>query len=357
MPGIRTEITEITTGLAMLGYQSVTRALEVRPRHITHVDETVFDRLEQAWTSGRYRADFDAAWSNGTVFARSPLGLRGRPPWTLEWKGHHRPASKSIETIPADLRVDHVYLVSCKYGSQILHNAGPAALIDHGLASTGPVARSDWFDAISPEAFRAVWRPFFDEVGLPSSATPNSLTTGDREIIKAALATNALDTDTDSYREFVRDVSIRSADRWRRRVHTRAQRTELYWRLLRMQAAPYYVLGATRASEPMRYRVGTPWDFSQRFDISALDITPGHRGQPSVDWTVHVTGTDGSAHRVEGHVEIRWSHGKLTGSPEAKVYLDTPPAHVPGYDELSPPTDRLERRGPGVFRSPPDVGS
>ena len=35
-----------------------------------------------------------------------------------------------------------------------------------------------------------------------------------------------------------------------------------------------------------------------------------------------------------GHVEIRWSHGKLSGSPEAKVYLDTPAMQVPGYDAL-----------------------
>lgn len=108
MAGLRTEVTEIATGLAMLGYQTIDRALEVRPRHITHVDEVVFDRLEHAWASGAYDSDFRAAWSNGQAFARSPLGLRGRPPWELEWKGHHKPASKAIETIPADLRVDHV---------------------------------------------------------------------------------------------------------------------------------------------------------------------------------------------------------------------------------------------------------
>ncbi len=353
MPGIRTEITEITTGLAMLGYQDITRALEVRPRHITHVDEAVFDRLEEAWTSERYRSDFEAAWSNGSVFARSPLGLRGRPPWTLEWKGHHRPASKSIETIPADLRVDHVYLISCKYGSQILHNAGPAALFDHCLASTGPVARSNWFETISPDAFREVWRPYFDDLGLPATTTPSTLTSGDRENLKAALTTDALDTESDVYREFVRDVSIRSADRWRRRVRSSSERAEMYWRLLRMQAAPYYVLGATRAAEPLRYRVGTPWDFAQRYTIAELDIAPGHRGQPSVDWTARMTDFEGRSHRVDGHVEVRWSHGKLTGSPEAKVYLDTPPPDVPGYDDLST-TDEIDPGTTAVFRIEPD---
>ncbi len=37
---------------------------------------------------------------------------------------------------------------------------------------------------------------------------------------------------------------------------------------------------------------------------------------------------------VRGHVEIRWSHGKFSGYPEAKIYLDTPHEQVPGYFPL-----------------------
>jgi hypothetical protein len=38
---------------------------------------------------------------------------------------------------------------------------------------------------------------------------------------------------------------------------------------------------------------------------------------------------------VRGRVEIRWSHGRFSGSPEAKVYLDTPHVEVPGYHALA----------------------
>ena len=37
---------------------------------------------------------------------------------------------------------------------------------------------------------------------------------------------------------------------------------------------------------------------------------------------------------VEGHIEIRWSHGKFCGPPEAKVYLDTALFDIPGYSPL-----------------------
>jgi hypothetical protein len=42
----------------------------------------------------------------------------------------------------------------------------------------------------------------------------------------------------------------------------------------------------------------------------------------------------GEERTVEGHVELRWSHGRFSGPPEAKVYLDTPHEQVPGYHPL-----------------------
>ena len=39
-------------------------------------------------------------------------------------------------------------------------------------------------------------------------------------------------------------------------------------------------------------------------------------------------------HVSAGHVEVRWSHGRFNGSPEAKVYLDTPLSGTPGYFPL-----------------------
>jgi hypothetical protein len=42
----------------------------------------------------------------------------------------------------------------------------------------------------------------------------------------------------------------------------------------------------------------------------------------------------GYVHELVGHVEIRWSHGRFVGAPEAKVYLDSTHADVPGYYPL-----------------------
>jgi hypothetical protein len=337
MPSVRTEVTEITTGLAMLGYQSLDRALEVRPRHISHVTEAIFESLEQARASRDYDSDFASAWDNGVAFARSPIGLRGRPPWTLEWRGHHRPASKSIETIPADLRIDYVYLVSCKYHSRILHNAGPKVLFDYQLAPEGVVAREHWFEAVCAEPFRDVWQPIHQALQFPSNLLPSQLSLPQRNLLKAHLQANPVDVASTSYTDFVRAASIASAARWSARLTTSYLRAQMLWRLLRLQAAPYFVLGATSNGTPVRYRVGTPWDFAQEFEVSAFEVAAGEGGQPSVRWIAEIRRlADNETVSVEGHVEVRWAHGKLIGAPEAKVYLDSSPYNVPGYQPLEP---------------------
>src|SRR5688572_22791940 len=118
MPSLRTEITEITTGLAMLGLGDLDWALASRPAEIHGVAEPVWDRLAAARGQGDHDADFHRAWQNGLAFLRADDALRSRVPARIEWKGPDKLPLQS--DVPADLRVDRVYLVSCKYLSKVL---------------------------------------------------------------------------------------------------------------------------------------------------------------------------------------------------------------------------------------------
>ena len=108
----------------------------------------------------------------------------------------------------------------------------------------------------------------------------------------------------------------------------------MLWRLLRIGSAPYFVLGAA-AHGFLRLRIATPWDWRRDFELRSFDVEARPGGQPVVAWravvreraTRHVSD-------VSGHVEVRWSHGRFAGPPEAKVYLDTPHRDVPGYVPL-----------------------
>ena len=128
-------------------------------------------------------------------------------------------------------------------------------------------------------------------------------------------------------------VAAETASEWRARLNARNAEVML-WRLLRIGSTPYFMLG-TSAEGPTRLRVDTPWDWRQRFVLRGFEVEPQAGGQARVSWRAEfsdrVAGSEGV---VRGHVEIRWSHGRFGQPPEAKIYLDSPIAAVPGYHEI-----------------------
>jgi len=123
VPSLRTTVTELATGLGMTGHASLDEALDARPESMVSLAPEHWSLLERANRGGAHRLDFFTAFSNGQAFLRADNGLRNRLPISIEWKGSQR--APGDEVAPIDLRVDHVYLVSCKYLSTILVNASP----------------------------------------------------------------------------------------------------------------------------------------------------------------------------------------------------------------------------------------
>jgi hypothetical protein len=343
MPDLRTEISEIVTGVAMLGFRDLDHVLAARPHVVTNVDDEHFGRLRAARDAGQHASLFDTAWDNGVVFARSAEGLRGRPVWRLEWKGGHKPPG--YEQIPADLRVDHVYLVSCKYGSSILHNVAPSHLFDRRLAERrrgGSVP--DWYADVAPEAYQELYGACREGVDVTEDGAVvelpelvSALAPSHRDHLKVSLRGRSWPNGVEQvYRDFSHAVALRSVERWKAALPDGLSREEMLWRLLRLQAAPYFVLGAAADGSPLRYRVDTPWDFRARFRVRSFDAWPDAVGQPLVRWRADVHDREADTVRaVDGRVEIRWSHGRFSGAPEAKVHLDTHPHEVTGYVPLS----------------------
>jgi len=343
MPSLRTEITEITTGLAMLGLGDLDWALDARPGELVGVGTGEWDRLAAAREAGAHDAGFARAWANGLAFLRADDALRSRVPARIEWKGPDK--LPLLSDVPADLRIDRVYLVSCKYLSKVLHNLAPSGLFEGGL--TGSAAKAgDWFASIAPSELQDLYDAARREIGeaalpgVPSLADlperVGDLARSGREVLKAALGRTLPVPLADAYAGLTRAVAERSADRWSATLGDRAEKERLLWRLLRIGGAPYFVLGASSATAPpMRLRIDTAWDWQQRYRLKAFQVWPEEAGQAVVRWQANVADREAGEDRsVRGHVEIRWSHGRFSGHPEAKVYLDTPHAATPGYHPL-----------------------
>jgi hypothetical protein len=335
---LRTTITEVVTGLGMLGYDDVEAALVAAPAALLNVEPSDYERLLRAWKERRHPDVFTAALMNGAAFLVARDGLRGRPPLVVEWKGAHR--APGDEVVPADLRIDHVYLVSCKYLSRIVVNASPHHLFDRLLAGGHGRRGADWFGEVAPDEhttlYAAVHSALRDELlTLGDFELPellDALDSRQRQDLGHRLATGWPGDAARHYDAMVERVADASARRWRDAIGTDGE--SMLWRLLRIGSAPYFVLGAA-ASGFLRLRIATPWDWRRHFELRAFDIEPRAGGQPMVTWRAVVRERDTRTERVvAGHVEIRWSHGRFCGPPEAKVYLDTPHAEVPGYFAL-----------------------
>ena len=98
-------------------------------------------------------------------------GLRDRGPSTdrVEGRASRRPGD---EVVPADLRVDHVFLVSCKYLSKIVLNASPAYVFDRLLAGGHGARGGDWFREVAEPSLEQLYR---QRRGAPRSPVPTTV--------------------------------------------------------------------------------------------------------------------------------------------------------------------------------------
>jgi hypothetical protein len=398
MPSDRTTVTELGTGLGMLGLAGIDESVRSRTPVMHSLSPEMWERLERLRAGGAYDAEFHAAWANGRAFLSAGDGLRGRLPQVVEWKGTGR--APGDEVAPIDLRVDHVYLVSCKYLSKILFNVSPASIFDSLLfGGPGQGARAtrqvlpgggDWYAEVAPAEYQALYESVrlaarrTEEVAAPLSPTPSNRPGGTSRLPAAvalpglsgadgavvpeadrsrgsavppalhALPLRAVDLTVpqrealghwlrvgwppgakDLYSALSSAVARASTRRWEAAMDDRGGTGEaMLWRLLRIGSAPYFVLGSS-AERSLRLRIATSWDWRQQFQLIAITMEGQTGGQPRVGWEAVVRDRASyEVHSVVGHIEVRWSHGRFGGLPEAKGYLDTPHHLVPGYFTL-----------------------
>lgn len=325
-----TLITEICTGLGMIPTVKLESVFDSGvPVELVGVDDGTWESLQEWWSTGAYSEPFSHAFEDGRYFFESNLGLRHRSPQAIEWKGPHQ--SPEDDPLPADLRIDGVFIISCKNLSKVLLNPSPAALFRSALRN--PDLRGhDWYEEIAPVELANLYSASVRHLGLVGlPASPVDLTRDQRDILKDRLARRWPTALAPEVAEFVSAVSVRSAALLSQTLATKRDRERFYWRLLRIHSAPYFILGR-QASGPARLRVLTPWDIRRRFAFGTLEIGPASAGQPQVQWNASFTDNEsGETRETVGHVEIRWSHGRFCGAPESKIYLDTPHEEACGY--------------------------
>ncbi|MHB1519389.1 MAG: hypothetical protein ACYCVN_08845 [Acidimicrobiales bacterium] len=339
MPDDRTTATELGTALGTLGLPDLDTTLSARPDALL-LSEDQWDHVDRVHRSGRFDGCLAQAFANGRALLCAKGGLRGRLPQLVEWTGARR--YPGDEAAPIDLRIDHVYLISCKYESAILANTSPARLFEGLLATSGNWLRGDWFELVAGPELKALFRSCTDAVGLNRlPPSPTECSRDELKRVRDALRERTYPDERSraAYAELCQKVSTASANRWANRlIDSGLAHETMLWRLLRIGNAPYFLLGNDRRTgAAARYRIADPWDWRDRYRLDRFTVVAAAAGQPRVDWTAgYHDRHSGKSGSVEGHVEIRWSHGRFSGPPEAKVYLDSPMFELPGYHPLDP---------------------
>ena len=332
----RTTVSELATALGTIGFGALEDAVAERPGALDIRDET-WGRLDRILESGEYERLGRAAFENGVFFAGDAAGLGGRAPQLIEWSGDRR--IPGDQAIPADLLIDRVYMVSCKYLSQILHNTAPARVFDDILAPASQASHPDWFAKMARRQHAALYQSALELLGLQGMPeTADDLDSQQRLRLRDAFRERGgrgIPSELRAeYDALIVRVSKRSTERWRKALQEPAQQERMLWRLLRIYSATYYILGIDRR-RTMRLRVVTPWEWRQAFETRSFSVEADGRGQPRVNWSARYRERSGGQQgEVRGHVEIRWSHRPFCGPPEAKIYLDTRHDDVPGYVQL-----------------------
>ena len=253
MPDTRTAVSEIVTGLGLYGFRDLAQALAARPRFITNVDDDVYDQLDEAFASGTHADVFRVAWANGSASPARPMASAAGPLVGRVERPHKPPA---YEQIPADLRVDHVYLLSCKYGSKILQNASPANLFDRALNERRTSA-VDWFDAVAPTSYGEFYTEVVAHTGLTGlPPDPTELDRNHRERLRKALPGRWPVELREHWGLVAFEISRASADRLLDNISAKGEREAFVWRLLRLK--PLRTSCSAPISRTFRCTIGSP---------------------------------------------------------------------------------------------------
>lgn len=325
-----TLVSELTTALGTIR-KTLPEALAYKPTELLEVPETAWVSLTDLYANPKYNDLFAMSFANGRAFAESALALRHRQPQMVEWCGPRKLDGE--HSIPADLRVDDVYLISCKYNSKHLLNSGPSKLFENRLGET-PRSPS-WYEEVAPDEYSAYYqavRAHYALIDLPEDVT--ALSKPDKKVLAKALPTKLPDALAEVQAEFCSAVSNESASRWEKSLSTKKQRSNFAMSMLRIPQAVYFLLGQ-KGSTAQRFKVLSRWDWAARYEIRDFVIASSSAKQPTVTWQLGVLDRNSNTEQsARGHVEIRWSHGRFNMKPEAKVVLDSALHETPGYVSL-----------------------
>lgn len=344
MPTAKTECTELSVGFGLLG---------IVPEGLTaqQVENCFSGSLSQAKYIA-YVAEFDRDPALYQQFVG--IGNRLRTIYPLfanlsqvTWSGPQQQAATTSAS--KDLFAGNVP-ISVKNESNVVLNPSPHNLFMTIPSGSMPASQAEnWYETMDPQGIQALYG-FAQEqcaLGLPGSFREfDHIASGqDRDALQACiqgLGRTAKAEFTRLYKQMCRNVAAASSARFNENYQAAlasnirsSMQENIVKQFFRINAVPYLLVGLDR-HRPFALQIPDLTAWKRDWRIHNLVATPDlTRGQSVVNICMTLEGkTSKASQHMDFHVEIRWSHGKFCGNPEAKLYKEFPWSSVPFFGKI-----------------------
>ena len=347
MPSLRTEASELAVAFGILG---------LNPQQ--PLDEhTLQAKFQGSLSASKYDAFLSEYAARADVHPRMHIvgrQLRANEPLfsqadSLKWAGPNRQASTA--TASADLVVANTP-VSVKAGSNVVANPSPHNLIINLPAGQAfSQNEANWYIVQDLPGFQALYEYV---QGSDSSLThlPPSVenfetkaTSDDRdrvqEVIRSYTKTQR-QRFADLYLAMCHAVAANSAATFGEQIaasfasRSKTAVIEILMRwFFRLDSVSYLLCGIDAGGE-FAVRIPSVTRWKSQWSLDAIAANPDlARGQSVVDFELKFTKSDdGTTNTASFHTELRWSHGRFCGSPEAKLYKEFQWSETPFFERL-----------------------
>lgn len=345
LASIKTEATELSVAFGLIGVAPETAYFEdVESRFEGTLSREKFDTFQHAYINDEKLNPLCTSLYEIAEATRNVCPDLFPEQANVRWYGPFH-QSRTVTT-PQDL-VMAATAISVKENSMVVFNLSPYNLfisIPSGLVLASKT--ENWYSRTAPNEYQSLFELVNEKTGFSSVSEFDRRAT--KEVVKG-LQTHIKHLDEaqtsqfgQQYVELCTHVSLASANIFNQTleatlqtVHGTSLKDELLRYFLRLDAMPYVLIGLER-NRPFSILVPSITQWKREWQLGEITAASDpSAGQSVVRFSLVVTrGRARTGTTLPFHAEIRWSHGKFGGNPEAKLYRDFAWRDVPGFRQI-----------------------
>ncbi|MHA1267829.1 MAG: hypothetical protein ACTSRS_21535 [Candidatus Helarchaeota archaeon] len=334
MASKKTEATELALAFGLLGIQNPTRISPDERRKLFEgtLQANVFTYFLDSF-SGQYHDICQVMLNVGLRIRNNHSHIKNYNSLRLMGKEQiyiTTSLSKDIQIGPL--------AISSKASSNVVVNLSPYNLLIALPSGKVPATRSlNWYIIAAKGPFQNYydkWRKLcFPNQPEDIETFFNQTTQKERKKLvkrKKNLSQREITVLEKTYEDFCHQVAEASAECFRSNLNnslksrsSQAVMIQIAKTFFRMDSSPYILAGQDH-NKPIALEIPDINTWRRNWEISEIITFPDlEAGQPKVYFRVNLVDRQTtSIHPFNFHTEIRWSHGKLCGNPEGKLYKD-----------------------------------